>query len=58
VAAVQYIYTQRVYRIQRTVHSYITIKRKEKIGNCGPCPVFGSYTLEFALKRRKKHGKP
>jgi hypothetical protein len=34
--------------------TYITIK---KIGNCGPCPVFASYTLAFALQVRKKHGK-
>jgi hypothetical protein len=33
----------------------MTIK---KIGKCGPCPVFASYTLEFALQlRRKKNGK-
>jgi len=24
---------------------------------CGPCPVFASYTLAFALHLRKKHGK-
>jgi hypothetical protein len=24
---------------------------------CGPCPVFASYTLAFALRLRKKHGK-
>ena len=24
---------------------------------CGPCPVFASYTLAFALKLKKKHGK-
>jgi hypothetical protein len=24
---------------------------------CGPCPVFASYTLVFALQLRKKHGK-
>jgi hypothetical protein len=23
----------------------------------GPCPVFAGYTLAFALKLRKKHGK-
>ena len=23
---------------------------------CGPCPVFASYTLAFALQLRKKHG--
>jgi hypothetical protein len=26
------------------------------MGKCGPCPVFSSYTLEFALQLRKKHG--
>jgi hypothetical protein len=36
--------------------TYITIKRK-KIGKCGPCPVFASYTLAFALQLRKKQGK-
>jgi hypothetical protein len=30
---------------------------KGKFGKCGPCPVFASYTLEFALQLRKKHGK-
>jgi hypothetical protein len=25
---------------------------------CGPCPVFASYTLAFALQLREKHGKP
>jgi hypothetical protein len=24
----------------------------------GPCPVFASHTLAFALQLRKKHGKP
>jgi len=24
---------------------------------CGPCPVFASFTLAFALQLRKKHGK-
>jgi hypothetical protein len=24
---------------------------------CGPCPDLASYTLAFALKLRKKHGK-
>jgi hypothetical protein len=33
---------------------YITIK---KIGKCGPCPVFASYTLVFALQLKKKHVK-
>jgi hypothetical protein len=32
-------------------------ERKKEIGKCGPCPVFASYTLAFALQLRKKHGK-
>jgi hypothetical protein len=27
------------------------------VEECGPCPVFASLTLAFALKLRKKHGK-
>jgi hypothetical protein len=38
--------------------TYITIKRKTKIGKCGPCPRFASYTLTCTLQLRKKHGKP
>jgi hypothetical protein len=34
----------------------ITIKRKKQ-NCCEPCPVFGSYTLAFALQLKKKHGK-
>jgi hypothetical protein len=30
---------------------------KVEFGKCGPCPVFASYTLAFALQLRKKHGK-
>jgi len=28
------------------------------VEECGPCPVFVSFTLAFALQLRKKHGKP
>jgi hypothetical protein len=27
------------------------------VEKCGPCPVFASFTLAFALQLRKKHGK-
>jgi surface polysaccharide O-acyltransferase-like enzyme len=33
-------------------------KKKRKIGKCGPCLVFASYTLVFALQLRKNHGNP
>jgi hypothetical protein len=41
-----HIYTQ-------TIHRTIQLIWEE----CGPCPVFASYTLAFALQLRKKHGK-
>jgi hypothetical protein len=28
------------------------------VEECGPCSVFASFTLAFALQLRKKHGKP
>jgi len=28
------------------------------VEECGPCPVFASFTLVFTLQLRKKHGKP
>jgi hypothetical protein len=43
-----------------TVHIYTqTIHRTTQLiwEECGPCPIFASYTLAFALQLRKKHGK-
>jgi len=51
------IYT---HTIHRTTQSTQTIRRTTQLTNweeCGPCPVFASYTLAFALQLRKKHGK-
>jgi len=28
-----------------------------RVKDCGPCPLFSSFTLAFALQLRKKHGK-
>ena len=48
--------------VSSTVHIYTqTTHRATLLTNweeCGPCPVFLSYTLAFALQLRKKHGKP
>jgi hypothetical protein len=44
-----------------TVHIYKeTINRTTQLilEECGPCPVFASYTLTFALQVWKEHGKP
>jgi uncharacterized integral membrane protein len=44
-----------------TIHIYTqTIHRTTQLTNqveCGPCLVFASYTLAFALQPRKRHGK-
>jgi len=31
---------------------------QEFLKECGPCPVFASYTLAFVLQLRKKHKNP
>jgi hypothetical protein len=51
------IYTQKIYRttqLTQTIHRTTQLTNWE---DCGPCPVFASYTLTFALQLRKKHGK-
>ena len=52
--------TQSTQTIYRTTQSTQIIHRTTQLANweeCGPCPVFASYTLAFALQLRKKHGK-
>jgi len=52
-----HIYTPTIHR---TTQSTQTIHRTTQLTNweeCGPCSVFVSYTLAFALQLRKKHGK-
>jgi hypothetical protein len=51
-----HIYTKRIHRTKQSTQ---TIHRATQLTNweeCGPCPVFASYTLAFALQLRKKHG--
>jgi hypothetical protein len=45
------------------VHIYTkTVRRTTQITanveECGPCPVFASFTVKFALQLRIKNGKP
>jgi len=43
-----------------TVHIYVqTVHRTTQLiwEECGPCPIFASYTLAFALQQKKRHGK-
>jgi hypothetical protein len=55
VADIQYTFTHKQYTEyrERNIHN----NKKKKFGKCEMCPVFASYTLEFALQLRKKHGK-
>jgi len=51
-----HIYTQTIHR---TTQSTQTVHRTTQLTDWeeyGPCPVFVSYTLAFALQLRKKHG--
>jgi hypothetical protein len=43
-----HIYTQTIYR---------TTQITTNVEECGPCPVFASFTLTYALQLRKKYGK-
>jgi len=43
-----HIYTQTIHR---------TTQITTNVEECGPCPVFASFTLAFALHMRKKHRK-
>jgi hypothetical protein len=66
VAAVQHTFTHKQYTEyrERNIHNnkklgtYKTIQKiKTCFWKCGPCPIFASYTLAFALQLSKKHGK-
>ena len=48
-----HIYTQTKHRT--TQNKQYTEQHKD-LEECGPCPVFAGYTLEFALQLMKKHG--
>ena len=58
-----HIYTRKIHRttqLTTLVGRLFGIRTQSGQTNweeCGPCPVFASYTLAFALQMRKKHGK-
>jgi len=54
VAVVQYTFTHKQYTEWQNKQY---IEQHNNLGECGPCPVFASYTLAFALQLKKKHGK-
>jgi hypothetical protein len=49
-----HIYKQKIHR---TTKNKQYIEQHKKFGRCGPCHVLASYSLAFALRLRKKHGK-
>jgi len=49
------IYTQTIHTT--TQNNNQTTQITTNVEECGPCPVFASHTLAFALQLRKKHGK-
>jgi hypothetical protein len=57
VVAVQYTFTYKQCTECRERNT-CTNRKKNKIGKCGPCPVFASYTLAFAFQLKEKHGVP
>jgi len=42
---------------QNNTNNNRTTQITTNVEGCGPCPVFASFTLAFALQLRKKHGK-
>ena len=50
-----HIYTQTLRRT--TQNNNRTTQITTNWEECGPCPIFASYILTFALQLRKKHGK-
>jgi hypothetical protein len=56
VAVVQYTFTHKQYTEYRERNTHNN--KKKKFGKYGPCSVFASYILAFALQLRKKHRKP
>jgi hypothetical protein len=48
------IYTQTIHR---NTNNNQTTQTTTNVEECGPCPVFASFALAFALQLRKKYGK-
>jgi len=42
---------------QNNANNNRTTQITTNLEECGPCPVFASFTLAFVLQLRKKHGK-
>jgi len=49
-----HIYTQTIHITTQNIQY---IEQHKNLEECRPCPVLASYSLAFALRLRKKHGK-
>jgi hypothetical protein len=56
-SSTEHIYTQTTHRTTHSTRTIHGITKYTNLGEGGPCPVFASYTLAFALQLRKKHRK-
>jgi hypothetical protein len=54
----QYTFTSTYAQYTEQHNNNRTTQVTTNVEECGPCPVFASFTLAFALRLRKKHGKP
>jgi hypothetical protein len=57
VSSIVRIYTQTVHRTAQSTQTIYRTTQLTNLEECGPCPIFASYTLALALQLRKKHGK-
>ena len=52
-----HIYMQIIHRTTKIQTIHRTTQITTNLEDCGPCPIFASFTPAFALQLRKKHGK-
>jgi len=52
-----HIYTQTMHRTTQSTQTTHGTTQLINWEECGPCPIFASYTQAFALQLREKHGK-
>jgi len=52
-----HIYTQTIHSTTQIQTIHRTTQITTNLEECGPCPIFSSFTPAFALQLRKKHGK-
>jgi len=54
VAIVQYTFTHKQYIEQHNRHKHYIEQQLTNWEECGPCPIFATYTLAFAVQLKKK----